>query len=446
MTITNKKAFDVLSDAQIKLLLGKDGHTTNKNKARAAFFSRLLFELKFKEVSNIPTVATDGVSLIYNPEFVLKCNMAENIGILCHEVLHCALQHHARRGSRDTLIWNIACDFVVNKICVESGLKLPEGACFAGDFDFPEGLTEEKYYDLLVNGHWQGDGNNSEQDNPEQNSSEQDDSGENNSDGDNSDQNNSSGKNNPLDNLKSKNFGQIADTGTLSDSGSDSKPVNNSESAAKWKTILEQAAKTASKEPGNIPAELQRIVDDIISRQIKWQVVLRKFVRDTVDSKEDYDWSRPNKKYLAQGLYFPTLHSEGLGEIVIAIDTSGSIDKKTLSIMFSECSNLFRQMGEELEKVHILYCDCQIHDVMVWRPGENFTVNSRFGKFKGGGGTSHIPIWEWVSKNVKNPLCVICLTDGYTEYGKKPKFPVLWVLTKKEKKPPFGKVVYIKVD
>jgi integrase len=46
-------------------------------------------------------MATDGVSLFYNPEFVGTLNAAELAGVLAHEVMHPALQHHTRRGDSE---------------------------------------------------------------------------------------------------------------------------------------------------------------------------------------------------------------------------------------------------------------------------------------------------------------------------------------------------------
>src|SRR5215469_17871986 len=75
------------------------------------FFGTLLFRLGGKPSSSIATMATDGVSLLYNPQFVETLNAAELAGVLAHEVMHPALQHHTRRGDRDKKGWNIACDY-----------------------------------------------------------------------------------------------------------------------------------------------------------------------------------------------------------------------------------------------------------------------------------------------------------------------------------------------
>jgi len=72
------------------------------------FFGSLLFRLGGRASSEIQTMATDGASLFYSPEFVEKLNSAELAGVLAHEVMHPALQHHTRRGDRNRKRWNVA--------------------------------------------------------------------------------------------------------------------------------------------------------------------------------------------------------------------------------------------------------------------------------------------------------------------------------------------------
>ena len=102
-------------------------------KSRAAllldhpFFGTLLFRLGARPRTSIETMATDGVSLFYNPKFVETLSAAQLMGTLAHEVMHPALQHHTRRNGRDPRRWNMACDYAINPILVDAGLTLPEG-------------------------------------------------------------------------------------------------------------------------------------------------------------------------------------------------------------------------------------------------------------------------------------------------------------------------------
>ena len=110
------------------------------------FFGTLLFRLGAKPCRSIATMATDGVSLFYNPEFVGTLNAAELAGVLSHEVMHPALQHHTRRGDRDQARWNMACDYAINPILLDAGLSLPKDVLIDNRF---RGMSAERIYNLI---------------------------------------------------------------------------------------------------------------------------------------------------------------------------------------------------------------------------------------------------------------------------------------------------------
>src|SRR6202043_3355135 len=110
------------------------------------FFGSLLFRLKDCECRSIQTMATDGVSLFYNPEFVETLNAATLAGTLAHEVMHPALHHHVRRSGRDPKRWNTACDYAINPLLVDAGLNLPEGVLLDNRF---RGMSAEQIYNIL---------------------------------------------------------------------------------------------------------------------------------------------------------------------------------------------------------------------------------------------------------------------------------------------------------
>src|SRR5277367_2237208 len=110
------------------------------------FFGSLLFRLKGRECRSIQTMATDGVSLFYNPDFVATLNAATLAGTLAHEVMHPALHHHVRRSGRDPKLWNQACDYAINPLLVDAGLSLPDGVLIDDRF---RGMSSEQIYNLL---------------------------------------------------------------------------------------------------------------------------------------------------------------------------------------------------------------------------------------------------------------------------------------------------------
>lgn len=127
--------------------------------ARKGFFAQLLSKLNIYGVSDprYQTMCTNGFNIQYHPDFVLGQSDASIRFVLCHEILHCVGDHMSRRGSRDPLLWNYACDYAINPIL---NVEVVGGA-----FEWPAnldgsrmGLYEEKYegmkaediYDLLV--------------------------------------------------------------------------------------------------------------------------------------------------------------------------------------------------------------------------------------------------------------------------------------------------------
>src|SRR3954447_8312607 len=110
------------------------------------FFGSLLFRLKSQESRSVKTMATGGIRLYYNPEFVDRLTAATLAGALAHEVLHPALQHHVRRSGRDPKRWNVACDYAINLVLVDAGLSLPEGVLLDSRF---RGMSAEQIYNLL---------------------------------------------------------------------------------------------------------------------------------------------------------------------------------------------------------------------------------------------------------------------------------------------------------
>ena len=110
------------------------------------FFGTLLFRLGAQARSSIATMATDGVSLYFNQQFVETLSAAEIAGTLAHEVMHPALQHHTRRGGRNPRRWNMACDYAINPMLVDAGLALPKDVLLDNRF---RGMSAERIYSLL---------------------------------------------------------------------------------------------------------------------------------------------------------------------------------------------------------------------------------------------------------------------------------------------------------
>src|SRR5262249_36202840 len=110
------------------------------------FFATLCLRLKLIP-GTVPTMATNGKVIYYNSAFVESITQEELEGVLAHEVLHCALAHHCRRGQRKKRLWNIAADYAINPVVLKNGFVLPAGALINPEY---EDLCAEQIYDRLL--------------------------------------------------------------------------------------------------------------------------------------------------------------------------------------------------------------------------------------------------------------------------------------------------------
>src|SRR5690606_11852991 len=149
-------------------------------------------------------------------------------------------------------------------------------------------------------------------------------------------------------------------------------------------------------------------------------------------------WQRPNRKYMALGLYLPTLYSEAMGEMVVCVDTSGSVDQPTLAAFAAEISALRDAVLPE--RVYVIYCDARVNRVDVFERDDPFEIAA-----VGGGGTDFRPPFEWIEEHGVRPACAIYLTDMYGSFPERPApFPMLWCATS-DVIAPWGETVKVEI-
>lgn len=111
------------------------------------FFASLLLMTEISIADDVRTASTDGKRIFFNAGFVKDLSSREIDGVLIHEVLHCALLHVPRCGTRDPRLWNIAADIQINgKIRALCDVALPPGSVFRDDL---ASLRVEDIYDIL---------------------------------------------------------------------------------------------------------------------------------------------------------------------------------------------------------------------------------------------------------------------------------------------------------
>lgn len=186
-----------------------------------------------------------------------------------------------------------------------------------------------------------------------------------------------------------------------------------------------------------------RALRELVEPKIDWRAVLRDFVKSLMAGKEFSTWAKPNRRYLSQGIYMPSGVSEKVGDLVIGIDTSGSIDDTYLKAFLSEVAGICSMVTPA--KVHLMYWDTKVVNHEVYS-GDRVKDLARSTKPAGGGGTAPACVAnELLNKKIKAEA-VIMFTDGevFGDWGKW-SVPTLWCITSKNIKSPVGKSVHVQV-
>jgi predicted metal-dependent peptidase len=374
------------------------------------FFGSLLFRLKGRESRSIKTMATDGISLFYNPYFVDSLNAATLCGVLAHEVLHPGLQHHLRRSGRDPKRWNEACDYAINPILLDAGLRLPEGVLV--DDRFREMSAEQIYNQLQTEAEQEPGDLDDTQETGGHGAASLDaapgDSGE------------------PSAPVTNGGIGQVLDAPVA-----DEETPTAEEQAREWSVAVNQAV-TIAKQAGKVPAGIERTLDGAVEAAVDWRELLRRAWSETTPA--DYSWMRPNRRHIWTELYLPGVVREGVGEVAIAVDCSGSVNSRQLRLFEAEVRSILE--GQRPQRVYVLYFDAVVHKVETFEAGHQVSLSP-----VGGGGTEFGPCFEWLDEHGVRPQTLVFLTDLYGSYpDSEPEYPVLWASTG-GRRAPFGQVV-----
>ena len=405
------------------------------------FFGTLCLRLKLI-TGDLPTMATDGSRIVYNPAFVDQLKPAELEGTLAHEVMHCALGHQCRRGNRDPRVWNEAADFAINPILISNGFTLPAGALIHPAF--ANLSAEEIYARLLKKKAEGGSGSNQGQQQtspgggtsinppaaPDMPSSDPKSGTSSHP----APQQEMMGELPEPQPFRPGGFGEVVDA--TDEQGQAASPAEQRRQEHEWGIAAEQALRSA-KTCGHDPLGVDRPLTESRQSQQDWRAILRDFVAATAPC--DYRWTPPNRRYIASGLYLPSVERRGLGEIVIAVDTSGSIGRLELEQFAGEISAISEEV--QPEAIHVVYCDAAVQSTQEFTSSEPVRLEP-----KGGGGTDFRPVFDWVTRNDIAPVCLIYLTDLRCDsFPEPPEYPVLWV-TDSRLTAPFGETVRISLE
>jgi predicted metal-dependent peptidase len=178
--------------------------------------------------------------------------------------------------------------------------------------------------------------------------------------------------------------------------------------------------------------------------KVSWRDELREFITSTTRGRDEYTWRKLNRRRMVDDIYLPTLESEKVGEIVVAIDTSGSIGGQQLDEFAAELVSICDVVSPD--KVRVLWWDTEVHGEQIFT--DNYDGLAHMLKPQGGGGTTVSCVSEFINKEGITADCVIVFTDGHVEDDIKWKVnsPTLWLVTQaRDFQAPSGRVVKMEV-
>jgi predicted metal-dependent peptidase len=358
----------------------------------------------------VPTAYTDGRDCVYGLDFVETLSDPELAGLVLHEKLHIVLRHPIRLFGlfkQNGAVCNMAADFAANLLIDElkdKRVKLPPGALLNQRY---RGWSVPKIYDDIMKhmppppppppGGGEGEG-----------------------------QGSGSGKGEKVT-IDGKEY----EVGSQDEHDFEDMGGMSPEEVAGIERDINDALHQGGILAGRMGAKVPRTIKDLLATKVDWRDALRDFWSNTVSGKDEFSWKNYDMRRYGMGMLLPTSISETIGEVVVAIDTSGSIGSKELSAFASELVSLCAVATPS--SVRVLWWDTIVHGEQVFI--ENYDAIASMLKPLGGGGTHVGSVSDYLVKNDVRPEAVVIFTDGYVEDPIKWNHdaPTLWLLTENDR-------------
>jgi len=318
-----------------------------------------------------PTAATDGRNLYYNTQFFNALSNKEIEFVIAHEILHCIFDHLERREDRVPMLFNIACDYIVNNTLVRDKIgDIPKLVPCYQDFKYLDWTSEEVYDDLEQK----------------------------------------------YDEEELEQLGQLLDEhvdwegeGEKDADGNEKRPSYTKEELRKIRDEIKENMISSAQAAGagNVPGEVQRMIKDLTEPKMNWRELIRQQIQSTV--KSDFTMSRPNRKAWHTGAILPGMNFQDTIDICIGLDMSGSIGNSQAKDFLSEIKGIMDEFKDYNIKV---WCfDTQVYNEQDFSAdnGEDLSAYEIYG----GGGTDFDVNWTYMKDNDIQPKKFIMFTDGY---------------------------------
>lgn len=343
-----------------------------------AYFGSIASYLKAILNEDIKTFQSTPCSFEYNDNYIGSLSNEELAFILTNSAMHQAFGHKSRIEGRMQWLWTLASDYAINSLLVNNGLEAPEHINFDMRFD---DMSAEAIYAILENEI------DDDKHSPEQISQIS------------------------FEHHKEE---EIDDEDNLQD-------------------MSEQLLNKA-KLQGDLPLGIEILLPKIFEGKISWEDELYDVIEQAV--KFDYSLFPSNKRYLSLGIALPALSGSKI-KIVIAIDSSGSIDGSLLSKFLSEVESIMNTFSNY--EIDLLIADAKVQEHHILYPGDELSYN-----IKGGGGTNFENTFTYINENIVDVNLLLYFTDGFGTFPKdEAKYNTVWILTNKNIDVPFGQILYL---
>ena len=373
------KAEDILRKAKVQLAI------------HHPFWAQIVFSRPVGLSQTLSTACIDQKGVItIGVGFLSTLTVQQCVFLLAHEACHFAFLHLFRRAFREHRKWNYAADAVINDYLISNGVGefIEHGVHLPGSKE----KTAEKVYDELPESP-DGQGG-----------------------------------------------GGVGEGWNDLDDGDGGSQMSDGERRMIEQQIKQELAQAVQvgKMKGNLPAGIEKLVDDIINPPTPWHILLERHMTKFI--KSGITWMRPNRRLLAHGIYMPTVDRvPKMGPIAIFRDTSGScMDDASQQHFLGHINSIIEKCRPE--KVYVLDIDVAVHAC------HEYTLDDLPVKPapRGGGGTSFKPPFVYCEQHgIDQEIeCAVYLTDLYGDFPERaPEYDVVWLCTSNVAEVPFGEVI-----
>jgi len=414
-----------------------------RNKDFALFSG--LFMVGKTSISDSPfiTACTNGRDATYGRAFVDTLTDKELAFLVMHENMHKCYRHLTTWKSLHDInhrLANISCDYVINLQLTdmdkdEKMLAMPRDkktGKIMGVLDARfRGMSAKEVFDILMKEckDEPTDGEKGEKGERGDEPSDQDGDGNDSNDG-----------KNPSRKGKSDGGLDVHDWDEATDGMSE-------EEKKDLEREIQQALRQGGIYAGKIGANVPREIGELLKPKVNWREVLRRFVRTSLKDRDSVSWRRAHKNYLWQDVILPSILGKRMKHLVIAMDTSGSIQGELLTAFLSEMNQIVKDVGAD--RIDIIYWDAEIAGHETYK-GVTQDIVHRTNP-KGGGGTDPDVVVDYMMEQKLKPDALVVLSDGFM-HTNKPKWaamtkPTLWCILGNDKyEVPCGQKLVIKED